>query len=99
MRAGPLWPLVLPGFPGPRPTFDKEFRAAFLTPHHTLVGRIVGQGALADGQGALGPDGLEDVPGQGTAVYQEGRGCPCWAWCPSQTPCLLQGVKEETYLL
>lgn len=76
MKAGSLCSPFLPEFPGPGPTFDKELRAALLTPHHTLVGCIVSQRALADGQGALGTNGLEDVPGQGTEAHQGSRGCP-----------------------
>lgn len=51
------------GSQGPGPTFDEELGAALLAAHHALVGRVVRQRALADGQRALRADGLEDVPG------------------------------------
>lgn len=53
----------LSGSQGPRPTFDEELGAALFIAHHALVGCVVRQRALANGQRALGADGLEDVPG------------------------------------
>lgn len=100
--------LPLPGspVPGPGPTFDKELRAALLAAHHALVGRVVRQRALADGQGALGTVGLEDVPGRGRgggveAVARLMVPPPCPLLAPSHVVTLApsQAPRSRPYLL
>lgn len=93
----------LSGAQDARPTFDKELGAALLAAHHAPVSRVVRQRALADGQRALGADGLEDVPGRGRGVGRRAMDAPPGLWAPPQTavgtPVPTPQAFQEPYLL
>lgn len=50
-------------------TFNEELRGAFLLPHLAAVRRVIGQGAVVDGEVAHVADALKDVPQQRAGGY------------------------------